>query len=288
MAIIDLEGISYTYPGSSEPVLKDLSLRVEPGQLVAVIGPNEAGKSTLAYLLAGFVPHFFNGNLQGRAVVSGLDIQQTELSEIVTRVGLVFQNPFSQISGAKFSVYEEIAFGLENLGVPREEMAPRLRRVMKLTGIEGLADRSPLSLSGGQLQRVALASILVMDPELLILDEPTSQLDPIGSREVFSVVSDLTRQGHTIVLVEHKLEWVAAFADRVLLLDGGRIVLDGPSQDVLTSDALNAHGLRRLRYTDVAAKGKQVDLWPAGSPLPVTLEDAVRGLAEGLKERQSQ
>jgi energy-coupling factor transporter ATP-binding protein EcfA2 len=285
MAIIDLEGISYTYPGSTEPVLKDLSLQVEAGQLVAVIGPNEAGKSTLAYLLAGFVPHFFNGSLKGKAEVCGLDVPRAELSEIVTHAGLVFQNPFSQISGAKFSVYEEIAFGLENLGVAREEMAPRLRRAMELTGIEDLADRSPFSLSGGQLQRVALASILVMDPELLILDEPTSQLDPIGSREVFSVVRDLSRQGHTIVLVEHKLEWVAAFADRVILLDGGKIVLDGAPEEVLTSEALSEHGLRRLRYTEVAGRGREVGLWPVERPLPITLEDGAQGLVVQLKER---
>ncbi len=139
-------------------------------------------------------------------------------------VGLVFQNPFNQISGAKYSVYEEVAFGLENLGVAREEIRSRVDQALILTGIDGLADRSPYSLSGGQQQRVALTSILVMQPKILVLDEPTSQMDPIGTREVFGVIRSLTERGMTVVMAEHKIEWVAQFADRVVALYEGKVI----------------------------------------------------------------
>ena len=144
-------------------------------------------------------------------------------------VGLAFQNPFNQISGAKYTVFEELAFGLENIGIPREEMKARVQDAMKLTGISDLADRSPYSLSGGQQQRVALTSILVMQPKVLVLDEPTSQMDPIGTREVFGVIRTMAERGMTVILVEHKVEWIAQFADRVIALKDGQILLDGSS-----------------------------------------------------------
>ena len=146
-----------------------------------MVGPNGAGKSTLCYTIAGFVPHFFKGELTGAVLVDGSDLQSSTLNEWVLTVGLAFQNPFNQISGAKYTVFEELAFGLENIGIPRDEMIARVEESMKLTGISDLADRSPYSLSGGQQQRVALTSILVMQPKVLVLDEPTSQMDPVGN-----------------------------------------------------------------------------------------------------------
>jgi len=182
MAIVELKNVTYKYPLTELPALQNISLQVNEGEFVAIIGPNGAGKSTLCYAIAGFVPHFFRGELSGIVNVAGVESPQSSLHEWVLNVGLAFQNPFNQISGAKYTVYEEIAFGLENIGVPREEMKRRVEDAMKLTGISDLADRSPYSLSGGQQQRVALTSILVMQPKVLVLDEPTSQMDPIGTR----------------------------------------------------------------------------------------------------------
>ena len=191
-------------------------------------------------------------------------------------VGLAFQNPFNQISGAKFTVFEEIAFGLENTGVPRDEMKVRVEDAMKLTEISDLADRSPYSLSGGQQQRVALTSILVMQPRVLVLDEPTSQMDPIGTREVFGVIRTMAEKGMTVVLVEHKVEWIANFADRVVALHEGQIILDGKPREVLTSDALLDKGFGISRYTSVARKAKEQGLWNKAD-LPITLGEAVEG-----------
>jgi len=276
--MIALEHVTYSYPSTASPALRDVSLTIPTGQLCAVVGANGAGKSTLAYTLAGFVPHFYHGALSGSVRVAGRNTAATPLSEWVLSVGLVFQNPFNQISGTKFTVREEIAFGLENLGVPREAMLGRVEAAMATVGISALADRSPLALSGGQMQRVALASVLVMRPPVLILDEPTSQLDPIGSREVFAAIRALAADGETTVLmIEHKLEWVAEFADRVIALSEGEVIADGRPAEVLTDERVIARGAGQTRYTLAARRARELGQWPAGRRLPVTLAEAVEG-----------
>jgi len=260
MAIINLQNVTYKYPLTDAPVLHNVNLQVNEGEFVAVIGPNGAGKSTLCYAIAGFVPHFFKGELTGTVEVAGNESSKSSLHEWVLNVGLAFQNPFNQISGAKYTVFEEIAFGLENTGVPREEMKPRVEAAMKLTDISDLADRSPYSLSGGQQQRVALTSILVMQPKVLVLDEPTSQMDPIGTREVFGVIRTMAEQGMTVILVEHKVEWIAKFADRVVALHEGKILMEGKPSDVLTSDLLTDKGFGISRYTSTAREARDQGL----------------------------
>src|SRR5215217_7236170 len=261
MAIVNLQNVTYQYPLTDVPVLQAINLQVEDGEFVALIGPNGAGKSTLCYTLSGFVPHFFKGELSGTVEVAGMESHRSTLSEWVMNVGLAFQNPFNQISGAKYTVFEELAFGLENIGVPRPEMITRVEEAMELTGISDLADRSPYSLSGGQQQRVALASILVMQPKVLVLDEPTSQMDPIGTREVLAVIRSMAEQGMTVILAEHKVEWIAQFADRVIALNEGQILLEGTPSEVLTSELLDEKGFGISRYTSVARKAKRIGLW---------------------------
>jgi energy-coupling factor transport system ATP-binding protein len=276
MAIIDLQAVTYKYPLTDAPALQNINLQINEGEFLAIIGPNGAGKSTLCYTLAGFVPHFFKGELTGLVEVLGKETLNSTLSEWVLNVGLAFQNPFNQISGAKYTVFEELAFGLENIGVPRQEMKARVEDAMKLTGISDLAERSPYSLSGGQQQRVALTSILVMQPKVLVLDEPTSQMDPIGTREVFGVIRRMAERGMTVILVEHKMEWIAQFADRVIALKDGQIFLDGTPSEVLTSPLLQENGFGISRYTSVARKAKELGLWKKDG-LPVTLDEAAEG-----------
>jgi energy-coupling factor transport system ATP-binding protein len=276
MGIVNFQSVSYKYPLTDSPALQNINLQVNEGEFVAIIGPNDAGKSTLCYTIAGFVPHFFKGELTGIVEVDGKESQSSSLHEWVLKVGLAFQNPFNQISGAKYTVFEELVFGLENIGVPREEMKARVEDAMKLTGISDLAERSPYSLSGGQQQRVAITSILVMQPKVLVLDEPTSQLDPIGTREVFSVIRTMAERGLTVIMVEHKVEWIAEFADRVVALREGQILLEGKPQEVLTSDLLIDKGVGISRYTSVAREARNQGLWKKDT-LPVTLEEAVEG-----------
>jgi energy-coupling factor transport system ATP-binding protein len=279
MPFVNLQNVTYKYPLTDKPVLENIDLQVEEGEFVAIVGPNGAGKSTLCYTLSGFIPHFYKGELSGVVEVAGLETRQSTLDEWVLNVGLAFQNPFNQISGAKYTVFEEIAFGLENIGVPREEMKERVERALEMTGIRDLADRSPYSLSGGQQQRVALTSILVMEPRLLVLDEPTSQMDPIGTREVFGVVRKMAERGMTVILAEHKVEWIAQFADRVVALYEGKILLDGKPGEVLTSDLLDDKGFGLSRYTSVAREAQKQGLWPKDRRLPVTLDEAEAGFS---------
>ncbi len=276
MAFINLQNVTYKYPLTKTSVLQNINLQINEGEFIAIVGPNGAGKSTLCYALAGFVPHFFKGEISGSIEVAGMESSKSTLDEWVLNVGLAFQNPFNQISGAKYTVFEEIAFGLENTGVPRDEMKTRVDEALAMTGISDLADRSPYSLSGGQQQRVALTSILVMQPKLLVLDEPTSQMDPIGTREVFGVVRRMAEEGMTVVMVEHKMEWIAQFADRVIALKDGQILLEGKPNEVLTSDILVENGFGISRYTSTAGEAKKQGIWKKDN-LPVTLDEAVEG-----------
>lgn len=278
MPMLNVSGLTYTYLGGSAPALKDVSFQAEPGQLLAIVGPNEAGKSTLCLALAGLIPALFYGEMQGQVTVCGLDTRaHPGPGEFAGRVGLVLQNPANQLSGMRYTVYEEVAFGLENLGVPRAEMPGRIEKALNQVGLADLRERSPYTLSGGQQQRLALASVLVMTSSVLILDEPTAMLDPQGRQEIFGVVQSLARTGVTVVIVEHHLEWIARHADRVLALENGEVILDGPPDQVLTSARLRENGIGWLRYTRAAALGVARGLWPANRPLPVTLEETVAG-----------
>lgn len=277
MAIVNLKQVTYHYPLTDIAALSKVDLQVKEGEFLAIIGPNGAGKSTLCYTIAGFIPHFFKGDLDGRVEVAGIETNSSTLSNWVLNVGLVFQNPFNQISGAKYTVSDEIAFGLENLGVPPEEIKSRVDQALTLTGIQDLAERSPYSLSGGQQQRVALTSILVMQPKVLVLDEPTSQMDPIGTREVFGVIRSLAEKGMTVVMAEHKVEWVAQFADRVVALHEGKVLMNGKPKDVLTSTRLIGRGFGISRYTSTAREAAKLGFWPKDMELPVTLDEAIQG-----------
>jgi len=274
--VIRLSNVTYSYPRGTAPALSDLSLEVPAGQFCAVIGANGAGKTTLCATLAGFVPHFYRGQLAGGVTVAGINIPESSLAEIAGTVGLVFSNPFNQITGARFTVRDEVAFGLENLGTPVAEMESRIADILRFAGLDGLADRSPFALSGGQQQRLAIASVLVMRPKVVVLDEPTSQLDPIGAKEVFAILRDLaTAAETTVVMAEQKLEWVASFANRVIVLHQGRLVADGPPDEILASPELGRYGLEPTRYTQAARAAQAAGLRPADAPLPVTLEQAV-------------
>lgn len=274
--MIRLNDVTYSYPRATVPALAGLSLEVPAGQFCAVIGANGAGKSTLCSALAGFVPHFYRGKLTGLVEVAGIDIARSSLAELAGTVGLVFSNPFNQITGARFTVRDEVAFGLENMGVALDEMEKRVDDILRFAELTTLADRSPFALSGGQQQRLAIASVLVMRPKVIVLDEPTSQLDPIGSKEVFAVLRDLAASDEaTVFLAEQKLEWVATFADRVLVLNEGRLVADGPPDEILASHDLLQYGLEPTRYTQIAQAAQSAGLRPDKNALPVTLDQAV-------------
>ena len=271
MPVIAVENLKYRYPNTESLALDGLSFTVEKGEFIGIVGENGAGKSTLSQALIGLVPQFYKGAYGGRVLIEDLPAETTPISELCCKVGLVFQNPFNQLSGAKDNVYEEVAFGMQNLGVPREEMHRRAEEALKLLDIWQYRDRNPFDLSGGQMQRVAIASVLVMNPDILVLDEPTSQLDPQGSEEVFRTVDKLARSGITILMIEQKIEKIAAYCDRILLLHKGRQIAFDTPQKIFSRTDLEELGVQPPAFTRICrALGAAL---PDGS-YPVTAEEA--------------
>lgn len=252
MGIINVKNLKYRYPLSKELALDTISFTVEKGEFIGIIGPNNAGKSTLCNAIAGVVPHFYKGAYGGVVEVADMVIDTSEISDICQKVGIIFQNPFNQITGAKLTVYEELAFGLENLGIEKSEMERRIDEVMELLDISQYRNRNPFALSGGQMQRLAIASIMVMQPDIIILDEPTSQLDPQGTEEVFQAIQKLSDAGITILMVEHKIEKLVAYSDKLLLLVDGKQIDYAPADKLFSRDDIEQYQIDIPIYTKIA------------------------------------
>ncbi len=232
LRIADLE---IRYPGRREPSLRGIDLDVSAGERVAVTGRTGAGKSTLALAAAGFIPRVVRATISGSVTIAGVDAKEADGSRLLGRVGIVFATPANQLSSSKLTVREELAFGLENLAVPRGEMDPRIDKVLERLQIRELAERDPFSLSGGEQQRVAIASIIAMGTDILVLDEPTAQLDPAGTASVADLIDGLAGSGTAILCAEHA-PTVLGRADRCLVLDDGRpVALDLPGAALSTA-----------------------------------------------------
>ncbi len=233
---IVVEDLRFAYPpleagGQAVAVLRGVNLRVKRGEVLGLLGTTGAGKSTLCQALAGIVPHSSGGEFGGTVTVAGLNTKRERVAALAQKVGLVFQDPETQLFN--MTVEDEVAFGPESLGLPRTQVAERLDWALRVTGMEAYRDRSPFHLSGGQKQRVALAAILAMRPEILVLDEPTSELDPCGKAELLAVLADLKHTYETtMVLVEQDMEAVAYLADRLAVLEEGRIVWEGTPREI--------------------------------------------------------
>jgi energy-coupling factor transport system ATP-binding protein len=234
VAVATVEGLSFTYPEVAGPALEDVSLELQEGEVVALLGPSGSGKSTLLRALAGLVPHFHGGRFSGRVELAGLDTRRARAAELAGVVATVFQDPEDQVVMAR--VENEVAFGLENLGTPPGEIWPRVRDALAAVGAAHLIGRRTAELSGGELQRVCLASALALRPRLLLLDEPTSQLDPDGAEEFLARVEGL---GAAVVLAEQRTGRALTLADRVLFMQEGRVLLDAPPEEATAWLAAN-------------------------------------------------
>lgn len=280
---IELDGVTFRYPRGEGPAIQDARLRVETGEFVGIVGPTGSGKTTLLYLLAGVIPHFLGGDLRGEVRVRGESTRQRSLAELSEHVGLVLQDPEAQLFN--LLVRDELAWGLENRGVARDEIGRRVTSTLAFFGIDHLRERITYDLSGGEKQRVALAAIHAIAPEIYLFDNPTSQLDPIGAAAVIEAVRRLAdTHRHTIVMVEDKIDELVRYADRIVLMDRGRLVLEAaPREFCLRTDLLDAAGVRSTQIAELsealAGSGLALPL------VPITLEEAVpalRRLLEGL------
>jgi len=268
------------YPGGTKRALEDVSITIEKGEFVVLTGPSGCGKTTLCRCFNGLVPHFYGGKLEGNVLVTDLTVSEHPVQELARHVGLVFQNPENQLFA--LFVEKDVAFGLENLGVSRDEIRKRVDWALKMTGIEDLRERTPHELSGGQQQRVAIACVLAMQPDVMVLDEPTSFLDPLGAQKIFEVIGELNKKlGITVLLIEHRLDLASRYCNHVVVMDEGRVVLDGEPREVFNSEKAHLIGVgipKATRLSQVLEKSG-VHL----GRIPVTSEEASHVLKEVLR-----
>lgn len=280
MSLIELKDVHFRYASSDEYSLKGISFSASRGEYVLLVGPSGCGKSTLLRLLNGLIPHFYEGDLDGQAVVAGLDVRNTPTHVLARHVGMVFQDPENQLFLS--SVEREIAFGLENMGLPRAEIKNRVEKTLRVFGLEELRYKAPYELSGGQQQKVAIASVMAMEPEILVLDEPTANLDPLSALEVLSLVDALVKdEGILTIMVEHRLELVLGFTSRLVVMNDGQLVFDGDPRDgVIRTYRLIGYPPVVMTYKLIKRRGL------AENAIPLTPEELAEEVIKAWQKRK--
>ena len=272
MSIIKIEDLTVQYLEQEENALDKISLEVEEGEFVAILGAHGAGKTTLCLSINGIVTNMINADMFGKIEVAGEIPPNIPVRELASKVGSVFDNPEFQMS--QLTVFEEVALGLQNLGVDKDTIIENITTSLELVGLAGFEERSPFEISGGQQQRLAMASALSMKPQILVLDEPTSNLDPIGKEEVFTVTRKINQEeGLTVIIAEHEVEVIAEYADKVILLEQGKITQVGTPEELFPNivDIQSNVGVRIPQITDFASR---VPDKFTGS-IPVTVDKAI-------------
>jgi len=280
--ILEIEDLWFKFHGSKEYVLKGVNLTFRRGEFVLLMGPSGCGKTTLINTINGIIPHVIEGLKKGRVYVLGKEVSEMKLVDVSKHVATVFQDPETQFF--TLSVIDEIVFGPENLRLPHEEIEKRLEFAVKATGVEDLLEKDIMSLSGGQKQRVAIASAMAMMPDILILDEPTTNLDPRGAAEVLKTIADLRKKTNAlIILIEHRLEEVVKYVDRVLVMNDGKIIANGHPREVFGDPQLLYDiGIRPPWAAETIVRLKQMDLLPDDTPIPLSPDEAAEILREIL------
>ncbi len=279
-----VEDLTFYYGDNPDPILRNVNFQVDRGEFVVIMGESGCGKSTLCYTLNGIIPQILRGRLTGRVLITGRDTLQHFVSEMSQTIGMVFQNPETQI--VSMTVAEEVAFGPENLALPEAEIRSRVEEALSIARLKGMEDRSPLNLSGGEKQALAIASVLSLRPKILVLDEPTSMLDPMGTRMVSEIIARLNRElGMTVVAVDHRIEWASEFADRIVIMNEGQIVLEGTPREIFQDRvAVEKLGFRAPQVTEAAYEicHRGLNL----TQFPVTVLEAESQIRELLAARK--
>ncbi len=277
---VELSNFNFYFPGMEKPFLKDINLSIEPGEFVAVVGSSSCGKSTLGLCLTGIYPHVLEGTTEGSISVSGLDVSEAEPSEITTKIGIVFQDPDSQF--CNLFVEEEVAFGPENLLTPAEEVGERVDKYLKFVNLENFHERRTTEMSGGQKQRIAIASVLAMEPDILVLDQPSANVDPSGKEDIFDTLYKLNQEtGKTLILIEHQIDKLIRYVDKLVIMDEGRILYQGCPREILEKHGKELEKEHGLWIPEVSRAGiflKEKGL--AIEPFPITVQELAENIAQ--------
>ena len=281
MKIIEVKDLGFKYAGTDFYAIRGVNLEIDEGEFVVLAGKSGCGKTTLLRCLNGLIPHFYEGEFEGRVLIDGVDTRECPPHILSQKAGMVFQNPDNQLFA--LSVEADIAFPLENLGLPREEIRDRVEWALKLLGIEELRKRSPFELSAGQKQKVAIASVLAMKPKILLLDEPTSSLDPVSAKNLIDAIIDLNRRhGLTILISEHRLTHLIPHADKLAIMDGGRIIYFDDPRRILKEDVL-MYGISIPRVVEVAREMRRIGGCIPFRDIPLSVEEFISGLKGALR-----
>lgn len=283
MIAVSIQDLGWKYSGRKNFAIEHVNLDIEANSFVSIVGPNEHGKTTLVSCIKGLIPNNFHGVWRGKVEVFGQDVRQISAQKLASDIGFIFADPEAQLTS--MTVEEELVFGLENIGLPLDEIKGRLEWVSTITMIDTLLDKSPYEISGGQKQRVAIASVLAMKPRILILDEPTSMLDPLGKDNIFEILTNLKKeQDLTIIVVEHNVEQVAPLSDLMVLMYDGNIAKAAPPSEFFeNSDFLYEHGIEPPQATAFLDQLKSRRYYTGA--LPVSLEEAIKATKALLNSR---
>lgn len=283
MIAVSIKDLCWKYAGRKHFAIENITLDIEENTFVSVVGPNEHGKTTLVSCIKGIIPNSFHGVWRGSVEIFGQDVRKMSAQRLAKEIGFVFADPEAQFTS--MTVEEELVFGLENIGLPLEEIKGRLEWVSEITMISDLLDKPPYEISGGQKQRVAIASVLAMKPRIIILDEPTSMLDPLGKDFIFQILENIKRtENLTIIVVEHNIEQVAPLSDLMILMYEGKIAKAAPPSEFFErSDQLLEMGVDVPQGTAFIEKLKTAGYY--NGPLPVQFEDAVQITRQRLDSR---
>ena len=278
--VIEVNDFSFRYRHAESNSVSHLTFNVKKGSFFCIVGENGSGRSTICNALVGLIPHYFLGEMSGSISVNGLSTSEHSIAELSPKIGLVFQNPFNQLSYTASTVAEELAYGLGNRGTPQAEMIQKVHQVASIMHLEAVLDQNPLELSGGQAQRVAFGSTFILEPQILVLDECTTQLDPLGADEIFDIVKGLNKHGVTVIMVDPDMNRVAQHADRVLVIKDGQKKLEGTPREVFANRGLDSFG---IETTDFATLSQSLlrTRYPI-SRIAITEIEAVQEIREAL------
>lgn len=280
MAIIEIKDLAFTYRGFKKTSIKNIALKINRGDFVILTGPSGCGKTTLCRCLNGLIPNSYPGELEGEVKIADLVVKDHSISDVAQHVGLVLQNPENQLFS--LSIERDIAFGLENLALPREEIRKRVDWALDIIGLADLRDKAPYELSGGQQQRVAIASVLAMQPEVMILDEPTSFLDPLAAKKLLEIVHKLNKDMNlTIILVEHRLDLASVYSNRVLIMDEGEIKVDGSPREVFSEEKIDQMDIGLPKVTMLFKELKK-EGYPLAGVTPLSASELAQIIKEAL------